>query len=162
MDRNTILGLGLIGAILVTFTLINKPTEPTKEELAKQKKEIKAAIKDAKDKDTSKVVAKIDEKTAKILVPKLDKNKVQIKDANGALVFTNTITKKDTSIAENIQEVPATNEVVKGEIIRLETNKLAFEFSTKGGILAAVYLKEFQSYTDFASKSKIDFINNII
>ncbi len=154
MDRNTILGLGLIGAILVTFTLINKPTEPTKEELAKQKKEIKAAIKDAKDKDTSKVVAKIDEKTAKILVPKLDKNKVQIKDAKGALVFTNTITKKDTSIAENVQEVPATNEVVKGEIIRLETNKLAFEFSTKGGILAAVYLKEFQSYTDFASKSK--------
>jgi YidC/Oxa1 family membrane protein insertase len=154
MDRNTILGLGLIGAILVTFTLINKPKEPTKEELAKQKKEIKAAIKDAKDKDTSKVVAKIDEKTAKILVPKLDKNKVQIKDANGALVFTNTITKKDTSIAEVVKEVAPTTEVVKGEIIRLETDKLAFDFSTKGGILAAVYLKEYQSYTDFASKSK--------
>ncbi len=154
MDRNTILGLGLIGAILVTFTLINKPKEPTKEELAKQKKEIKAAIKDAKDKDTSKVVAKIDEKTAKILVPKLDKNKVQIKDAKGALVFTNTITKKDTSIAEVVKEVAPTTEVVKGEIIRLETDKLAFEFSTKGGILAAVYLKEYQSFTDFASKSK--------
>jgi YidC/Oxa1 family membrane protein insertase len=154
MDRNTILGLGLIGAILVTFTLINKPTEPTKEELAKQKKEIKAAIKDAKDKDTSKVVAKVDEKTAKILVPKLDKNKVQIKDAKGALVFTNTITKKDTSIAEVVKEVTPTTGVVKGEIIRLETDKLAFDFSTKGGILAAVYLKEYQSYTDFASKSK--------
>jgi YidC/Oxa1 family membrane protein insertase len=154
MDRNTILGLGLIGAILVTFTLINKPKEPTKEELAKQKKEIKAAIKDAKDKDTSKVVAKIDEKTAKILVPKLDKNKVQIKDAKGALVFTNTITKKDTSIAEVVKEVTPTTGVVKGEIIRLETDKLAFDFSTKGGILAAVYLKEYQSYTDFASKSK--------
>jgi YidC/Oxa1 family membrane protein insertase len=154
MDRNTILGLGLIGAILVTFTLINKPTEPTKEEIAKQKKEIKAAIKDAKDKDTSKVVAKIDEKTAKILVPKLDKNKVQIKDAKGALVFTNTITKKDTSIAEVVKEVTPTTGVVKGEIIRLETDKLAFDFSTKGGILAAVYLKEYQSYTDFASKSK--------
>ncbi len=154
MDRNTILGLGLIGAILVTFTLINKPKEPTKEELAKQKKEIKAAIKDAKDKDTSKVVAKIDEKTAKILVPKLDKDKVQIKDANGALVFTNTITKKDTSIAEVVKEVAPTTEVVKGEIIRLETDKLAFDFSTKGGILAAVYLKEYQSYTDFASKNK--------
>lgn len=154
MDRNTILGLGLIGAILVTFTLINKPKEPTKEELAKQKKEIKAAINNAKEKDTTKVVAKIDEKTAKILVPKLDKNKVQIKDENGALVFTNSITKKDTAIAEVIKEQVESNEVVKGEIIRLETNKLAFDFSTKGGILAAVYLKEYQSYTDFASKDK--------
>lgn len=154
MDRNTILGLGLIGAILVTFTLINKPKEPTKEELAKQKKEIKAAINNAKEKDTTKFVAKIDEKTAKILVPKLDKNKVQIKDENGALVFTNTVTKKDTSIAEVAKEQVERNEVVKGEIIRLETNKLAFDFSTKGGILAAVYLKEYQSYTDFASKDK--------
>lgn len=154
MDRNTILGLGLIGAILVTFTLINKPKEPTKEELAKQKKEIKAAINNAKEKDRTKVVAKIDEKTAKILVPKLDKNKVQIKDENGALVFTNTVTKKDTSIVEVAKEQVESNEVVKGEIIRLETNKLAFDFSTKGGILAAVYLKEYQSYTDFASKDK--------
>ncbi len=154
MDRNTILGLGLIGAILVTFTLINKPKEPTKEELAKQKKEIKAAIKNAKEKDTTKVVAKIDEKTAKILVPKLDKNKVQIKDENGALVFKNSVTKKDTSIAEVVSEEVEKNEVVKGEIIRLETSKLAFDFSTKGGILAAVYLKEYQSYTDFASKDK--------
>jgi YidC/Oxa1 family membrane protein insertase len=154
MDKNTILGLGLIGAILVTFTLINKPKEPTKEELAKQKKEIKAAINNAKEKDTTKVVAKIEEKIAKTLVPKLDKNKVQIKDENGALVFTNSVTKKDTAITEVLKEKEETNETVKGEIIRLETNKLAFDFSTKGGILAAVYLKEYQSYTDFASKNK--------
>jgi YidC/Oxa1 family membrane protein insertase len=154
MDKNTILGLGLIGAILVTFTLINKPKEPTKEELAKQKKEIKAAINNAKEKETAKVVAKSEEKIAKILVPKLDKNKVQFKDENGALIFTNTLTKKDTAITEVAKEKEETNQIVKGEIIRLETNKLAFDFSTKGGILAAVYLKEYQSYTDFASKNK--------
>ena len=154
MDKNTILGLGLIGAILVTFTLINKPKEPTKEELAKQKKEIKAAINNANEKETAKVVAKSEEKIAKILVPKLDKNKVQFKDENGALIFTNTLTKKDTAITEVAKEKEETNQIVKGEIIRLETNKLAFDFSTKGGILAAVYLKEYQSYTDFASKNK--------
>jgi YidC/Oxa1 family membrane protein insertase len=154
MDKNTILGLGLIGAILVTFTLINKPKEPTKEELAKQKKEINAAITDAKEKDTTKIAAKSEEKIAKILVPKLDKNKVQFKDENGALIFTNTLTKKDTAITEVAKEKEETNQIVKGEIIRLETNKLAFDFSTKGGILAAVYLKEYQSYTDFASKNK--------
>jgi len=154
MDKNTILGLGLIGAILVTFTLLNKPKELTKEELAKQKKELKAAINNAKEKDSNTVVAKVDEKIANILVPKLDKNKVQIKDETGALIFTNSVTKKDTAIAEAVNEKVETNEIVKGEIIRLETDKLAFEFSTKGGILAAVYLKEYQSYTDFASKNK--------
>ncbi len=154
MDKNTILGLGLIGAILVTFTLLNKPKELTKEELAKQKKELKAAINNAKEKDSNTVVAKVDEKITSILVPKLDKNKVQIKDENGALIFTNTVTKKDTAIAEVANEKVETNEIVKGEIIRLETNKLAFDFSTKGGILAAVHLKEYQSYTDFASKDK--------
>ena len=154
MDKNTILGLGLIGAILVTFTLLNKPKELTKEEIAKQKKELKSAINNAKEKDSSSVVAIVEDKIASILVPKLDKNKVQIKDETGALIFTNTVTKKDTAIAEVANEKVKTNEIVKGEIIRLETDKLAFEFSTKGGILAAVYLKQFQSYTDFASKDK--------
>ena len=34
------------------------------------------------------------------------------------------------------------NVVSKGEIIRLENEKLIVEFNTKGGIIAAVYLKE--------------------
>ena len=154
MDKNTILGLGLIGAILVTFTLVNKPQEPTKEQLEKQKKEVKIALKNAKEKNATKVVDQNEAKVAANLVPKLDKNKEQIKDAKGALVFTNSITKKDTAIAEVLQIAVSTPEIVKGEIIRFETKKLAFDFSTKGGILAAVYLKEYQSYTDFASANK--------
>jgi hypothetical protein len=34
MDKNTLIGLGLIGAILVTFSLLNRPSE---EELLKQR-----------------------------------------------------------------------------------------------------------------------------
>lgn len=43
---------------------------------------------------------------------------------------------------------------VKGEIIRLENDKLIVDFNTKGGLVSAVYLKEFKSYTDFAKKKK--------
>ena len=43
--------------------------------------------------------------------------------------------------------------VSKGEIIRLENEKLIVEFNTKGGIVAAVYLKDYKSYDDF-SKNK--------
>lgn len=42
--------------------------------------------------------------------------------------------------------------VEKGELIRLENEKLIVDFSTKGGKVAAVYLKEFESYKDFADK----------
>src|SRR5690606_6457531 len=38
----------------------------------------------------------------------------------------------------------------KGEIIRLESEKLIIDFSTKGGVVSAVQLKEFESYVDFA------------
>jgi len=42
--------------------------------------------------------------------------------------------------------------VEKGELIRLENEKIIVDFSTKGGQVAAVYLKEFESYKDFANK----------
>ena len=48
MNKNLsilIVGLGLIGAILVTFTLVNKPEAPTKEQIAKQKKGFQKARK---------------------------------------------------------------------------------------------------------------------
>lgn len=44
------------------------------------------------------------------------------------------------------------NTEVKGEIIRLENDKLIVDFNTKGGLVSAVYLKEFKSYKDFAKK----------
>ena len=42
--------------------------------------------------------------------------------------------------------------IEKGELVRLENEKLIVDFSTQGGKVAAVYLKEFQSYKDFAAK----------
>ena len=42
--------------------------------------------------------------------------------------------------------------IEKGELIRLENEKLIVDFSTQGGKVAAVYLKEFESYNDFAEK----------
>lgn len=42
--------------------------------------------------------------------------------------------------------------IEKGELVRLENEKLIVDFSTQGGKVAAVYLKEFQSYIDFAAK----------
>ncbi len=45
------------------------------------------------------------------------------------------------------------DESVKGEIITLENDQLIVDFNTKGGLVAAVYLKNYKSYFDFAKKN---------
>jgi YidC/Oxa1 family membrane protein insertase len=71
--------------------------------------------------------------------------------------------KEDKSSKEKIedektQEVktnPSNFKTVKGELIRLENEKLIVDFSTKGGSVAAVYLKEYESYSDYDKKDSV-------
>ena len=51
MDRNTIIGLSLIGLLLVVFTLLNQPSE--KEVKAKQEKEKRELAEKQKKEDDS-------------------------------------------------------------------------------------------------------------
>ena len=115
MDRNTTIGLVLLGLILTVFSILN---QPSKEDL-KKKKSAKTEQKD--NKESSK-----------------DKTKV-----------VNRNTGNDTPEPKKLAKTE-----VKGEIIRLENDKLIVDFNTKGGLVSAVYLKEFKSYTDFAKKKK--------
>lgn len=158
MDKNTVIGLVLIGLILSLFTIFNQPTE---EELKAEKEKIERAEKN-KQADGSTDTA--DEKTlpTSSLLPKLDENGNQLIDESGALVYVDTIAKKDTLIAP-IEESSAPTSVqpkqqeVKGEIIRMENEKLIIDFSTKGGQIAAVRLKEFETYHNYAKNDdKID------
>ena len=60
-------------------------------------------------------------------------------------------TKTDTKAKKQVKEY--LDESVKGEIITLENDKLIIDFNTKGGLVAAVYLKNYKSYFDFAKKN---------
>lgn len=59
--------------------------------------------------------------------------------------------KSDTNEKKQIKE--HLDESVKGEIITLENDQLIVDFNTKGGLVAAVYLKNYKSYFDFAKKN---------
>lgn len=152
MDRNTMIGLGLIGVILATFTFMYQPSEEDLKKAEADKKKTELAEKKADEKEAKKVEKK---ETAVValdstLTPKLDANKKQVLTKDGGLVYVNTLTKKDTVITPK-EEVKT---VESGELIRLETDKHIFDFSTKGGTLAAVYLKEYTSYRHFAKNVK--------
>lgn len=117
MDRNTVVGLVLIGLILTVFSIINQPST---EDLKKQEKTQKElAEKKAKTKDDRKIETKS------------SKEKVG-----------------DTSV------VSTPKVEVKGELVKLENEKLIIYFNTKGGQVASVYLKGFKSYADFAAKKE--------
>jgi YidC/Oxa1 family membrane protein insertase len=59
--------------------------------------------------------------------------------------------KSDAKEKKQVKEY--VDENVKGEIVTLENDKLIIEFNTKGGLVAAVYLKNYKSYFDFAKKN---------
>lgn len=113
MDKNTLLGLGLIGAIMVTFSILFKP----------EAKEAKPA--GAK---TEKVSSQEEKSTGSGTTKEQDK-------------VQSTTDNKATTLAVQAEKV-----------IRMETDKAIYEFSTKGAIVSSVYLKEFESYRNFAKK----------
>lgn len=141
MDRNTIIGLGVIGAILVTFTILNKPSE---EELKKQRELDKKEKKEQALEKQKEKSAAADEKTA--VVKKADEKGAK-----------NT---EDSTVAVAQETAKGSNEVKKvsapAEIIRLESDKLIVEISTKGGNVESAYIKGYESYFDFRSKDKKD------
>lgn len=114
MDRNTVIGLVLIGVILSVFTIVNQPSDA---EIKKEQKELALQKKQAKEVAKAEAIAAV--KT----------NKTVASSKN-----TSSLLKKET------------------KLIRLENEKLIIDFSTKGGKVAAVYLKEFESYKNFAKK----------
>lgn len=144
MDRNTVIGLTLIGALLVVFTYMSQPSEKEKQDAKKEQKELAEQAK--KDADSTEKA----EKNKPKLVAKKDKDGNQIKDDKGNLVYLNEKTKRDTIVAPRVKA--PTKVIAKGEIIRLESEKLIVDLSTKGGIVSAVQLKEYESYVNFAKK----------
>jgi YidC/Oxa1 family membrane protein insertase len=155
MDRNTLLGLILIGIVFSVFTIFNQPSA---EELAKQKKEkakqeqVDKKKAEEKKKAEKKPTKPVESKPSPIgsLEPKLNKEGKPIKSGSG-YVYTDAKTNKDTVI---VPVGARTGKYIKGELYRIENEKLLIDIDSKGGQIAAVYLKEFENYKDFAKKTK--------
>jgi YidC/Oxa1 family membrane protein insertase len=120
MDKNTVTGLVLIGVILSAFAIFNQPSE----------EELKAN--EAKHKrELAKEEAKKNARTVK------------------AEDVQEEIASNDESLDSSSTQT-AVDEKKKAEFIKIENEKLIVELSTEGGMVSAVYLKEFETYHEFA------------
>ena len=155
MDKNTVIGLSLIGVILVAFTIFNQPSAA---DLKKEKAKIEAENKKAEEKKLAaadkKAAVAADKQVKPVvsdkLVPKKDAKGNVVTDSLGNQVYTNTKTKQDTVIVASVEAALPAAPAYKGETIRLESEKFIVDFSTKGGVVSAIQLKEYETYRNFA------------
>lgn len=124
MDRNTIIGLVLIGTIFSVFTIFNQPSA---EDRAKQVEEVK------------KEKALLEEKEKIAAEQKKDDKKDTTK------LNVEATTPSTDSVAPQ-----STLKVAQDSLVYLENNKLKIAFNTKGGMVAAVWLKEYETYDNYA------------
>lgn len=124
MDRNTIIGLVLIGTIFSVFTILN---QPSKEELAARQKEQKELVEEK---------AKIaEEQKANSSGEKV------VTSVNDTVIVDSTDTKKAQSPNKSIAQ---------DSLIYMENEKYKVAFNTTGGIVAGIWLKEYETYDDYA------------
>ena len=130
MDRNTLIGLGLIGIILAVFTYINQPSPEeiqAQQKKAQQELEQRRMLEQAQQADETPLTLNIPEN----VVAKLDSTGNQVVDSLGRIVYTDTLIARDTILmgaTASKEEVPleitTASEDFKGEVITLENNKI--------------------------------------
>ena len=154
MDRNTIIGLGLIGVILALFTFFNQPSENELKERMAQQEQLAQNQKDAVEKADKK------EKEVKESVEKeepvalLDLNGDPVFDSLGNIVFSNDVfNAKDTPVKK---EGIVKARDIEEETYFLENEKIKVVLTNKGGGVKSVYLKDHQTYDNFSKNEGTD------
>jgi len=159
MDRNTITGLLLIGAILFGFSYFNQQQRAEQvaeqqEQAAKvQKDSVVTAVKPVTTPTESAPIASLKSDTAFLAsIPEVIKA-----DSNLLNQYIDSVENFNRSVAEAAQQQKLEGEygvfypAAKGtqEYTTLENDKLIVTFNNKGGRIAHVKLKEYQSYQDY-------------
>ena len=133
LDKNSIIGLVLIGAILMVFSWVTKPTE---EELAAMEK------KEQTEKATIENAEKVEEKTTAI-----NDNNTTSSDIDSSDAFL--ITQKDSLNALKLKlTYGLLSDAAKGEQknYTIENELMKVTISNKGGRVSTVELKNFYTY----------------
>src|SRR5690554_1564084 len=143
MDKNTIIGLGLIGVILAVFTFFNQPSEEELKERMAQQELVAQQQKEAAEKTESKITKKTVENPAPKAV--LDEDGNPVLDSLGNTVYAN-----DSLMVEEAETVGIVNaRDVEEETFVLENEKLKIILTNKGGGVKSVFLKGYQTYENF-------------
>lgn len=133
MDKNTITGFVLIAAVIIGFTLLNKPSE---EEIARQKEQYR---RDSIELAQTQQQAKELSDNSNLVAEEKKENKLDD-------FFTLPAQEKDSLTNITADSLQVAKEELKEEFITLENNKVKVVLSTKGGKMVSTQLKEYKRY----------------
>lgn len=149
MDKNTLIGLLLIGAIVIGFSILNGPSE---EEIAAQKR-----LRDSTEQVENKRQQQIEERQK-------EENKTSLSEAEAT---TPSIALSDSAkqlLNTDLYGDFARTVNAKEEKITVETDLMTLTFSSKGGSIQKAILKDYTTYDggelvlfDEASKFNLNF-----
>lgn len=155
MDRNSVIGLFLIAAILITFMLMNNNEDSTQENEDKSQQEQSEVVLDSTEKKVEQLteLAPLNDSLLIAVLPDSLKT-----DSTFVTSYLDSIHKSEENKMISGSGIDLVSEygmfaksAVEQEtkLITLENDKLLLTFSTKGGNLVSVKLKEYQSYKDY-------------
>ncbi|MGM0477858.1 MAG: membrane protein insertase YidC [Bacteroidota bacterium] len=178
MDRNTIIGLGIIGVILAMFTYFNQPTEAEKAaqkakmEQQEAQEENKSASDSASEQANSKEeIAEGDTtntadttKNASSLptiegytIVRDEANNI-VKDDRSRMIYVDEETRQDTVFAPEPTAVETADKQQKANFepreLELENENLKVILTNKGGGVKSVFLKKHQTYDNYEPDNK--------
>jgi len=144
MDRNSLIGLVLIGGILIGWLILNGPSN---EELRKQK---------IKQDSLARIeLTEIKKAEAAALAAKIQADTLVVKGDTTVKVFVNADSIKKANLQNKYRDFTLAAEG-KDENYVFENDKMQVTFQAKGGSIASVVLKE---YTRPDKKTKVELFN---
>lgn len=151
MDRNSVIGLVLIAAILVVFSVMNQPSEAEQLKIAQERDSIARAEAAAR-KESITVEKDSNQSTLPVIAAAADS------------------LAQDTAFVMNSDSIRAAEETAKinqrfgifassakgdAEYFVLENNKIRVTFNSRGGRIVMAEIKNFQTYNDFAHSDSL-------
>jgi len=135
MDKNTFTGLLLIGAIIIGFSILNKPSE---EEIAQQNH-----LRDSLEQIQAKK-----ERIAEQQIEAQPSSQLNEKDEASVTTEIVAVLNDSAQLAEkkNLYGSFSNAAIAEEEFIEVESDLMKLTFSTKGGRLVNAVLKEYETY----------------
>lgn len=156
MDKKSVIGLLIIGAILFIFSYFSASTAPKQD--PKNKTEKVDSTNNNPDSLTKPIqpaspIVQAPEKA--ILMPVLNDDSTQVTNDAGLLKFNDAATGLDTFLTAAPAVETTKPSIYKAEkIVRIENDKIAVDISSKGGRIISVFLKEYKTYDTYLNKKE--------
>ena len=158
MDKRSIIGLLIIGAILFAFSYFNaeQPTDDknSRTEQTDSTKQVTDTL--LTDVDIVDTISPIEE-PVNSLVPVLNDEGFHLTNNIGKYKYKDTLTGLDTLLNDKLAEPkPVVQSTPKGpeEVVRIENDLIALDISNKGGRIINVLLKNYITYDSYLKEEE--------